>query len=538
MGVGLGNRWAAWRSKHVRASGSFTSQPEPRSIGIPARGAQMKVGQFLFSGHLVEAPNTSIWDIPKSSTEFEIDIHGFHWLDHLAAEGSADARRLARDWVFQWGQRFGGGGGPGWQPSLAGRRLLRLINHSTMLLMGEEKSRQDAFFKLVSQQGFFLSKRAQKERPGLPRIEALAGLIHAALSFDRQRKYLDAAMAALAKECSSVVDETGEIPSRNAEDLMNIFTALAWVTHVVSESDLVPEREHMLAMERIVPVLRSLRLGDGGLGHFHGSGRGMEGRLDQALIDSAVRIPAAEEGGMGIHRIAQSGAVLLVDKGPQSSKYAKHFSPMAFEFSFGRVPLIVNPGPGNIFGDDWRRTSASILAHSTSSVNDETPKLRSDKGVLLKPDVTSNRNASFAMIAAGYDAYSASHGLRSYRSLELSSDGHILRGRDVQAAETPEQQKQFKRWQKKNRKRGIPWSIRFHLHPDIAAEVGMKGKAVTLTTKSGDVWVLTLDEASLKLEKSEYMQYGRLHPRATKQVVATARATSYESVVNWTLRKS
>ena len=304
MTVGLGNRWSAWRSRTVRSATSFTSQPTPRSIGIPARGAQMKIGQFLVAGHLVEAPDQSIWDIPKPSSEFEAELQSFHWLDHLAADGTAEARKLAKAWFFDWVERYANGSGAGWVPHLTGRRLLRMINHSTLLLMGEEKPAQDIYFRTASQLTYFLVQRAHKEKSGLPRIVALSGLIHAALSFDRMRKHLDPAITNLSKECLTVVDEKGEIPSRSAEDLMDIFTALAWTTHVMTEEGLTPEREHIRAMERIVPVLRSLRLGDGGLGHFQGSGRGMEGRLDQALIDSAVRIPAAEDGGMGIHRIS------------------------------------------------------------------------------------------------------------------------------------------------------------------------------------------------------------------------------------------
>ena len=539
MSVGFANRWAAWRSKSVRPATSFTSQPEPRSIGIPSRGAQMKIGQFLLAGHLVEAPDTSIWDLPIPSALFEIELQGFHWLDHLAAEGTLEARQLAKSWFFEWVERFGNGSGPGWTPMLTGRRLLRTINHSPLLLMGEAKERQDVYFKAASQFAQFLVQRAEKESPGLPRIEALSGLIHASLSFDRLRKHLEPTMIALARECETVVDEKGEIPSRNAEDLMNIFTALAWVTHVVSEAGLKPERSHILAMERIVPVLRGLRLGDGGLGHFQGSGRGMEGRLDQALIDAAVRIPAAEDGGMGIHRIAQAGSILLVDKGKQITGGAAHFSPFAFEFSAGRVPLIMNSGPGDLFGEGWPAITRSPLAHSMSTVNDETPPVRPDKdGVLLVPTIETGKNADYAMFAGSHGAYATTHGLKTYRALELSADGLVLRGKDVVAAETDAEKSRANKWQKKKKARGIPWALRFHFNPDLKAEMGLKGKAVTLTSESGEIWVLTVEGGSVSLQKSAIMQYGRLRPRATKQAVVSARVHNYEGVIKWTLRKA
>ena len=42
---------------------------------------------------------------------------------------------------------------------------------------------------------------------------------------------------------------------------------------------------HLQAIVRAVPMLRPLRLGDGGLGRFHGGGAGSAQRIDQALAE-------------------------------------------------------------------------------------------------------------------------------------------------------------------------------------------------------------------------------------------------------------
>ncbi len=57
------NRLAAHRAARAAPAAGFVSQPEPRTIGLYARGKQLVAGNFLFAGHLVEAPGLDLWDI-------------------------------------------------------------------------------------------------------------------------------------------------------------------------------------------------------------------------------------------------------------------------------------------------------------------------------------------------------------------------------------------------------------------------------------------------------------------------------------------
>ena len=57
----LADRFAVWRAGLAKVSREFRSQPEPRSIGLFARGRQLVAGNFVFAGQLVQAPGTVIW---------------------------------------------------------------------------------------------------------------------------------------------------------------------------------------------------------------------------------------------------------------------------------------------------------------------------------------------------------------------------------------------------------------------------------------------------------------------------------------------
>src|SRR6056297_3429218 len=128
------NRMQARIAAHARPAEGFVSQPEPRTVGFFARGRQMIAGNLMFAGHLVEAKGRSLWEIEAPDAVFEEEIHGFAWLDDLAAVGDAKARELAQAWMWGWIARYGKGRGPGWTPELTGRRMIRWIHHAVFLL--------------------------------------------------------------------------------------------------------------------------------------------------------------------------------------------------------------------------------------------------------------------------------------------------------------------------------------------------------------------------------------------------------------------
>ena len=86
---------------------------------------------------------------------------------------------------------------------------------------------------------------------------------------------------------------------------------------------------------------------------------------------------------------------------------------------------------------------------------------------------------------------------------------------------------------------GIPYAIRFHLHPDVEPHIDMGGTAVSLVLKSGETWVFRHDgTAKLSLSASVYLQNGRLKPRATQQMVLSGHALAYATRVHWSLAKA
>ncbi|KCV82680.1 heparinase II/III-like protein [Actibacterium atlanticum] len=551
---GFLNKVHARLATRAEPATGFTSQPEPRTIGSFARGRQLCAGNILLAGYLVEAPDTMVWDLPMPSEVFEEELHGFTWLDDLAAVGDAPARARAQGWTQEWIARHGRGRGVGWSPDLTGRRLIRWINHALFLLSGQESDASREFFRSLGQQTIFLSRRWKSAAPGLPRFEALTGLIYAGLALEGMDKHVGPAIKALARECAEQVDDQGGIPTRNPEELLDVFTLLTWAAQALATAGRSPSQAHMEAIERIAPTLRALRHADGGLARFHGGGRGMEGRLDHALAASGVRARTNTGLSMGYGRLSAGRTSVIVDaSGPPMAEvsYNAHASTLAFELTSGRRPLIVNCGSGASFGPEWRRAGRATQSHSTLAIEGYSSARLGPKRLIaghareLLVDTPSEvgmqkvDDESGHALTVWHNGYGRTHGLVHARDLTLSPDGRSLGGEDTLGAFNRAQREMFDRRFEGSRNEGIAYALRFHLHPDVDAALDMGGTAVSLALKSGEIWVFRHDgHAELLLEPSVYLETGRLKPRASQQIVLAARATKHASQINWTLAKA
>ncbi|MDA7429416.1 heparinase II/III family protein [Primorskyibacter aestuariivivens] len=549
----LMHRVHARLTSRARAATGFVSQPEPRTIGSFNRGRQLIAGNLMFAGHLIEANDAMIWDLPAPDAAFVEQIHGFGWLDDLAAVGDANARAVAQKWLWGWIERYDNGSGPGWTPDLAGRRLIRWTHHALFLLMGREAAESEAFYKSLAHQTLFLGRRWPKAAPGLPRFEALTGLLYAGISLSGMEQFVGPAKSALARECARQIDEQGGIPTRNPEELLEVFTLLTWAAAALEETKNSVDDLHQQAIERIAPTLRALRHADGGLARFHGGGRGLDGRLDQALAASGVR-NQADGLAMGFARLSAGRTSVIVDASapPRGmASFNAHASTLAFELTSGRRPLIVNCGSGAAFGEDWRRAGRATPSHSTLALEGYSSARLGKEGLIggarremledAPQDVPvqiSHANDGL-LFEGGHDGYLSTHGLTHARILELTFDGRALVGEDMLLALKATEKRRFDKAMDAVRLAGVPFHIRFHLHPDVDCEIDLGGTAVSLALRSGEIWVFRHEgEAEMSLEPSVYLESGRLRPRATKQIVLTHRAMEYATRIRWSLSKA
>lgn len=417
------------------------------------------------------------------------------------------------------------------------------------MLRGVDKEQSDAFYRSLARQTIFLSRRWQSSSPGLPRFEALTGLLYAGLSLEGMAKHVAPAVKALARDCRSQVDAQGGIPTRNPEELLEVFTLLTWAAAALQEAGQAVHPDHQAAIERIAPTLRTLRHADGGLARFHGGGRGAEGRLDTALAASGIKGRAADGLAMGYARLSAGRTSVVVDASPPpagKASYNAHASTLAFELTSGRRPVVVNCGSGAIFGAKWRRAGRATPSHSTLCLDGYSSSRLGGRGKAeLLTDIPKNVPIAVSQapdgmrFEGGHDGYAKSYGLTHARTLELTFDGRGMAGEELLIALDEAAKRRFDKVPQTVALEGIPYHIRFHLHPEVDATVDMGGASVSLALKSGELWLFRHEgTAQMTLEPSVYLEKGRLRPRATKQIVLSGRAMDYATRIRWSLAKA
>ncbi|WP_052026191.1 heparinase II/III family protein [Oceaniovalibus guishaninsula] len=541
--AGMGRRAAA----PIAASGS-------RGIGSVARGRQLIDGRFLFAGYMVEARDTSLWDLPVPDAAFGAELHGFGWLDDLAAAGTDNAAAHARSWTHDWIRRFDGGRGPGWTPVLTGRRLGRWIDHAGMLTDRLGARQTARFHRALHRQWSYLRRRAGHAPVGLARFEALAGALLAGMALGGKARSVDALLDRFQDECAAHIAADGTIPGRNPEEAMETFALLARVSEALADAGRPAADEVDIALRRMAPVLRTLRHADGGLARFHGGGRGAEGRLDHALAASRVRPGPPLDGAMGFARLSHGRTTLILDAAPPPSgagAESAHASTLAFELTSGRRPLIVGSGSGRTFDGKWRRAARATSSHSTLALDGSSsarlgPSVaRGGRQVELLCDgprdvrIERQRDETGSGLIAGHDGYLRSHGLTHVRQLHLSIDGRSLRGEDLLTTIELEDEAMFDRAKWNAGGRRFPFRIHFHLHPDVVVQRPSDRRTVLLALKSGEVWDFRhTGAAAVTVEPGVYLETHSLVPRPAAQIVLASTAVEYATRVSWTLAKA
>ncbi len=541
---GLGR--LGWRLRLAAAPATPPRAPSgPPAPGRADRGLRLAAGRFLWRGTAVEAPLAAIWDVPIADPDFARWAQSFAWLDDLAAAATPEAEARARDWTDAWAARFGTGRGPGWAPLTVARRVARWTDHAGLLMAGAA-ARDRRLSRALAAQAGWLGRHWRRADPGPDRLEALAARLRAGLAHGRSPA--PRLLAALDEAVGGAIAPDGSGPDRSPEGLARIFAGLARLGgDLRAAGHPVPERIAR-ALAATAPVLRTLRHADGGLARFHGGGRGVPGALDHAL--AAAGHPPAErrDRAMGYARLAHGRTTVIVDAAAPpggAAGHIAHAATLAFEMTSGRRPVIVSCGDGRAFGDRWRRAGRATPSHSTLTLDGRSSaRLAGEDGAGMLRDgpgdvrVERRVTARSSGLIAGHDGYVASHGLTHVRQLHLSRDGRELSGEDVIATVEREDEAACERALDAAGGR-IPFNIRFHLHPDVAAAIDPDGGGATLTLLSGEEWRLGQSGAArVTLERSVYLEAGAPAPRPARQVVLSAWAADYATRVTWTLAKA
>ena len=521
--------WRFASLKNLRpAPRSFLCHPEPHAIGSFGRGEQLLAGVFVFAGLQVVAEAASFWNISPPSGTFLDELHSFGWLEDLAALGGKAARKQAQSWLLEWIDAFGQGTGIGWEPDLAGRRVIHWTTHAMFLLKGLSPKDSNKVFKSLGRHVNFLSNNWKTTPRGQAKFKALAGMAYAGLVLEGCEYALRPALKGLEEECSGWLGAEGAIPPRNPEELSEIFTLLTWVAKLLEDTGHPVDPALTDAFGRLAPGLRSLRFHNGDLARFHGGGRGAEGQLDQSLADAGLRNSAALHSFMGYERLSAGRIVVIMDGAKPPAGPLAHASMLGFEMASGRHPMLVNCGPGARLGGVWHKACALAAAHNVltiEGVGAATAEIRTERA--QDPEST--------WLSATSHGFAGAFGLLHERRLLVSTDGRHFSGEDRIYPQTPPDAATHPAEVICRPAQGHSYMLHFHLHPDVA--VAREEQGATLTLPNGEVWQFRQEGGVTSLADSVMLDRSYTIPRATKQIVVAGRSIDYVGAIRWSFTR-
>lgn len=498
--------------------------PDPWS-GDPEKGVRIVDGRFPFAGRnlVVSGFDGLPAALPAAARDF---LHGFVWLRELRALGSDRAPPRARALVDDWLAHYGHWRADAWAPHVLADRVVAWLRHFRFLTVDAEAAFATRLLASLAAQARHLRRTIPRRPPNARSLRALKGLCYASLCLPGFERQFETAMRGLEQEIRRQVWPDGghieRCPAIQAEVLGDCLELRALLLAADQE---VPDWLQG-AIDRMPPLLRALRHGDGGLALFNGGTEGDRERLDALFAQAKARgKPLSSAPHTGFHRLAAGRSVVIVDAGPPpppGADRAAHAGTLSFEFSVGRERLVVNCGTHAEGEADWADALRATAAHSTLVVDDvNSADLLPGGGLGRRPaDVSAGRREfdGSLLIEASHDGYRKPFGLIHRRAIFLAADGDDLRGEDELTGAG-----------------GRIFAVRFHLHPRLRASLLAEGAGVLLRTAAGSGWRFRAEGGAIALDDSVYLGDGA--PRRTRQIVVSG-PLGGGALVKWRLHRA
>src|ERR1700712_1443155 len=490
--------------------------------GDPARGAQLIKGELEIGG-AVRPLRQGGWHLIGGAAVLRAGAPGVSLVRGLRALGPAAARLRARALVSDWISN------PpsdpvAYRPDVVGARITAWLGHYDFFAASADDAfRQRLMSRLVSD-ARGLSAALPAEELDARALTAMKGLVAAAVALREHAGFLTRALRFLPQEISRQILPDGCHAERSPAAQLSALQDLTEIRALLqtSQTQAPPVLAH--AIERMAPALRMMRHGDGGLALFNGSREETSTLVDLVLTQAGRggRGPSALTEG-GFSRMQAGRSVLIVDCGapaPPGLDRLAHAGTLSMELSVGRDRVIVNCGSFLAGPPEWHDAARATAAHSTLVIGDLNSSELKPEGLGRRPnmvEVNRQEAAGAHWLDVSHDGWRRAFNAVHRRRLSMGESGGGIRGEDL--IESPDPQ---------------PFTLRFHLHPDVQANVQQDGAAVLLRLKSGTFWRLRADGAQLSLEESIYL--GGAEPRRGEQIVLTGFADGPQHV-KWALSK-
>ena len=282
----------------------------------------------------------------------------------------------------------------------------------------------------------------------MPRLQVLIALCYASLCLANQGRHIRAATRKLSDELQRQILPDGGHISRNPGALIELLIDLLPLRQTFAARNIAPPPALLNAIDRMMPMLRFFRHGDGSFALFNGMSSAPSDLLATLLAyDDTHGVPMANMPHTGFQRLDAGAMTVIMDTGPPpppSVSHDAHAGCLSFELSSGPSRIVINCGMPSTGRDNWRAFARSTAAHSTLTYHDTSScqfvELSAMKRLLQGAPIVSGPTnvesyrevvANGVLLTTSHDGYLARFGVVHRRVLMVAHDGSRLDGEDT-----------------------------------------------------------------------------------------------------------
>jgi uncharacterized heparinase superfamily protein len=507
------------------------------------RAAEVYAGRFVFAGKIVTCHGRSVFDLEPPSEDWEVNLLGFGWLRHLRAADTAITRANARSLVDDWISNPNRKRPIGRRADVLARRVISLLSQAPLVLGDTDGKFYRRYLRGLTREIRYLRYTMLDIPDGVPRLQVLIALCYASLCLANQARHIRTATRKLSDELQRQILPDGGHISRNPGALIELLIDLLPLRQTFAARNIAPPPALLNAIDRMMPMLRFFRHGDGTFALFNGmSGTPSDLLATLLAYDDTHGTPMVNMPHTGYQRLDAGAMTIIMDTGPPpppNVSHDAHAGCLSFELSSGPSRIVINCGMPATGRDNWRAFARSTAAHSTLTYHGTSScqfvelsamkRLLQGSPIMSGPsNVESYREAvtNGMLLTTSHDGYLGKFGVIHQRTLMVAHDGTRLDGEDTLA---PAPGSRIKG-------NNTDYALRFHLHPSVKASRLSDARGVMLVLPNRDVWTFEALDDKVELEDSVFLA-GNDGPRRTAQIVIRQDSRQASSI-RWSFVRS
>src|SRR4051812_2047735 len=356
-----------------RADRLLIAPPALRPADAP-RAAEVYAGRFVFAGKIVTCHGRSVFDLEPPSEDWEVARLGFGWLRHLRAADTAITRANARSLVEDWISNPNRKRAIGRRADVLARRIISLLSQAPLVLGDTDGKFYRRYLRGLTREIRYLRYTMLDIPDGAPRLQVLIALCYASLCLANQARHIRTATRKLSDELQRQILPDGGHISRNPGALIELLIDLLPLRQTFAARNIAPPQALLNAIDRMMPMLRFFRHGDGNFALFNGmSGTPNDLLATLLAYDDTHGMPMGNMPHSGYQRLEAAATTVIMDTGappPAAVSHDAHAGCLSFELSSGLNRIVTNCGMPATGRDNWRVFARSTAAHSTLICHD------------------------------------------------------------------------------------------------------------------------------------------------------------------------